>query len=131
MMRRKGGRGFYGEIEILVLKTLSHGNPMHGLAIIDAVRETSGEHLHIEDAALYPALHRLDRKGLLKGEWRMQLPKEATEIYIVLMTKDEVVNFLRPEDGKFRSLLTGKTYSKIRKACQGCARIFFTPTDAP
>ena len=80
-MRRKGGRGFYGEIEILVLKTLSHGTPMHGLAIIDAVRETSGEHLQIEDAALYPALHRLHRRGLLKGEWRISEKKRRAKFY--------------------------------------------------
>ena len=80
-MRRKGGRGFYGEIEILVLKTLSHGSPMHGLAIIDAVRETSGEHLHIEDAALYPALHRLDRKGFISGEWGVTDRGRRARIY--------------------------------------------------
>lgn len=80
-MARKGGRGFYGEVEILVLKTLSHGKPMHGLAIIDAVREVSGEHLHIEDAALYPALHRLDRKGLLKGEWRISDKRRRAKFY--------------------------------------------------
>jgi transcriptional regulator len=80
-MRRKGGRGFYGEIEILILKTLSHGNPMHGLAIIDAVRETSDDSLEIEDAALYPALHRLDRKGMLKGEWRISDKRRRAKFY--------------------------------------------------
>jgi DNA-binding PadR family transcriptional regulator len=54
---------------------------MHGLAIIDAVRETSGEHLQIEDAALYPALHRLDRRGLLKGEWRISDKKRRAKFY--------------------------------------------------
>ena len=88
-MRRKGGRGFYGEIEILVLKTLSHGEPMHGLAIIDAVRETSGESLHIEDAALYPALHRLDRRGLLKGEWRISDKKRRAKFYEITVAGHE------------------------------------------
>jgi PadR family transcriptional regulator PadR len=74
-------RGFYGEIDILVLKTLSGGKSMHGLAIIDAVRKSSGDYLQIEDAALYPALHRLHRKGLLKGEWQISDKKRRAKFY--------------------------------------------------
>ena len=74
-------RGFYGEIDILVLKTLSGGESMHGLAIIDAVRKSSGDYLQIEDAALYPALHRLHRKGLLKGVWRISDKKRRAKFY--------------------------------------------------
>jgi PadR family transcriptional regulator PadR len=80
-MARIGRRGLYGEIELLVLKTLSHGEPMHGLAIIDAVRKRSGSYLQIEDAALYPALHRLHRKGLLKGEWRISDKRRRAKFY--------------------------------------------------
>ena len=80
-MARVGSRGFYGEIDLLVLKTLAHGKAMHGLAIIDAVRESSGEYLKIEDAALYPSLHRLHRKGLLKGEWKISDKKRRAKFY--------------------------------------------------
>ncbi len=76
-----GNRGFYGEIEILVLKILSGGESMHGLAIINAVSENSGEYLQIEHAALYPALHRLHRKGLLTGEWRISDKKRRAKFY--------------------------------------------------
>jgi PadR family transcriptional regulator PadR len=78
---RIGSRGFYGEIDILVLKTLSGGESMHGLAIIDAVRAGSGDYLQIEDAALYPALHRLQRKGLLSGEWRISDKRRRAKFY--------------------------------------------------
>lgn len=80
-MARVGSRGFYGEIDILVLKTLGHGKAMHGLAIIDAVRKSSGEYLRIEDAALYPSLHRLHRKGLLQGEWKISDKKRRAKFY--------------------------------------------------
>ena len=80
-MTRVGSRGFYGEIDILVLKTLSTGKAMHGLAIIDTVRESSGEFLQIDDAALYPSLHRLHRKGLLTGEWRISDKKRRAKFY--------------------------------------------------
>ena len=80
-MTNISSRGFYGEIDIIVLKVLSRGESMHGLAIIDAVREASEDYLKIEDAAIYPALHRLHRKGLLKGEWRISDKKRRAKFY--------------------------------------------------
>ena len=58
-----------GTLDLLVLRTLASG-PMHGYGIATAVHERTGGDLAIEDAALYQALHRLDRKGLIDAEWR-------------------------------------------------------------
>ena len=58
-----------GTLDLLVLRTLASG-PMHGYGIATAVHERTGGHLAIEDAALYQALHRLDRQGLVDAEWR-------------------------------------------------------------
>ncbi len=58
-----------GTLDLLVLRTLVPGE-MHGYGIATAVRERTGGELNIEDAALYQALHRLDRQGLIEAEWR-------------------------------------------------------------
>jgi transcriptional regulator len=57
-----------GTLDLLVLRTLASG-PMHGYGIAGAVHARTEGHLAIEDAALYQALHRLDRQGLVEAEW--------------------------------------------------------------
>ena len=57
-----------GTLDLLVLRCLSAG-PQHGYAIATMVREHTGGHLSIEDAALYQALHRLHRQDLVDAEW--------------------------------------------------------------
>ena len=58
-----------GTLDLFVLRTLAAG-PMHGYGIATQVNELTGGELAIEDAALYQALHRLDRQGLVDAEWR-------------------------------------------------------------
>jgi PadR family transcriptional regulator PadR len=58
-----------GTLDLLVLRTLASG-PMHGYGIAVDVHERTGGELAIEDAALYQALHRLDRQGFVDAEWR-------------------------------------------------------------
>jgi transcriptional regulator len=59
---------FTGTLEILILKALSWG-PRHGYAVGRWIRESTGEALVIQEGALYPALHRLERKALVAEEW--------------------------------------------------------------
>ena len=56
-----------GTLDLLLLKTLSWG-PMHGLAIVRWIEETTGDGLQIEEGALYPALHRIEQKGWLAAD---------------------------------------------------------------
>jgi PadR family transcriptional regulator PadR len=58
-----------GTLDLLVLRTLSDGS-LHGYGIAISVHERTGGVLAVEDAALYQALHRLDRQGLVDAEWR-------------------------------------------------------------
>jgi PadR family transcriptional regulator, regulatory protein PadR len=58
-----------GTLDLLVLRTLASGS-MHGYGIATLVRERTDGDLVVEDAALYQALHRLDRQGLVEAEWR-------------------------------------------------------------
>ena len=58
----------HGTLEALVLKTLSHG-PLHGYAIARWIEDRTGDALQIEEGSLYPALYRLESRGLLSSEW--------------------------------------------------------------
>jgi transcriptional regulator len=58
----------HGTLEALVLKTLSHG-PLHGYAIARWLEARTNDALQIEEGSLYPALYRLESKGLLSSEW--------------------------------------------------------------
>jgi PadR family transcriptional regulator len=58
-----------GTLDLLVLRILASG-PMHGYGIATLVQERTNGTLAIEDAALYQALHRLDRQDLVDAEWR-------------------------------------------------------------
>lgn len=59
---------FTGTLDLLILRTL-RPEPLHGYGVGKALREQSGGVLAIEEGALYPALHRLERKGLVESAW--------------------------------------------------------------
>ena len=57
-----------GTLDLLILKAVSLG-PLHGYGVLLRIQQISGQALFIEQGALYPALFRLVRQGLLKTEW--------------------------------------------------------------
>ena len=57
-----------GTLDMLILQTLQWG-PRHGYALSKAIRTHSGEMLKVDTGSLYPALHRLERKGWVAAEW--------------------------------------------------------------
>ena len=67
-MQPTAGAFLPGTLDMLVLKTLSRG-PMHGYAIAQFIQEASRDVLRVEEGALYPALHRLEVRGLLTASW--------------------------------------------------------------
>ena len=64
-----GSNLYTGTLDLLVLKAVSWG-PRHGYAIGRWIRDTTEDVLVVQEGVLYPALHRLERRGLLKEEWR-------------------------------------------------------------
>jgi transcriptional regulator len=58
-----------GTLDLLVLRTLSL-EPQHGWGISERVQQMSSEVLRIQQGSLYPALHRLERRGLIRARWR-------------------------------------------------------------
>lgn len=57
-----------GTLDLLILRTLE-GGPAHGYAIMESLWNTSGELFRVEEGALYPALHRLEKRGWLTASW--------------------------------------------------------------
>jgi PadR family transcriptional regulator, regulatory protein PadR len=57
-----------GTLDLLILRTLALG-PQHGWAISERVQQVSSDVLKIQQGSLYPALHRLERRGWIKAKW--------------------------------------------------------------
>jgi len=62
------GNLYTGTLDLLILRTLE-GEPVHGYGIARRIRDRTDGVLEVEQGALYPAVHRLNRKGWIRGEW--------------------------------------------------------------
>jgi len=69
-----------GTLDMLVLKALTWG-PMHGYNILGWLRQATDGQLRIEDAALYPALHRMEARGLIEAEWGLSENNRKAKFY--------------------------------------------------
>ena len=58
-----------GTLDLLLLKILAL-EPLHGFAIVQRLRQVSGEILQVSDGSLYPALHKLEQGGWIEAEWK-------------------------------------------------------------
>jgi len=57
-----------GTLDLLILKSLALG-PMHGWGIAQRLRQLSSEALQVQQGSLYPAVHRLEKQGLIRSSW--------------------------------------------------------------
>jgi PadR family transcriptional regulator, regulatory protein PadR len=57
-----------GTLDLLILKTLAL-EPLHGWAISERIQQISEDVLQVQQGSLYPALHRLERRGWIKARW--------------------------------------------------------------
>jgi transcriptional regulator len=57
-----------GTLDLLILKTVAT-SPRHGCAIADRIQQISIDVVQVQQGSLYPALHRLERRGWIKAEW--------------------------------------------------------------
>ena len=69
-----------GTLDMLILQTLQWG-PQHGYGIGNAIRANSGELLQVETGSLYPALHRLERQGWVKSDWKQSEAGQRAKFY--------------------------------------------------
>jgi len=85
-MPRKTASAMYGNLDLIILHTLSTSGPCHGLGIIDAIEAGSDGSMRVEDGALYRALHRLESDGFLKAEWRISDKNRKAKFYALTAT---------------------------------------------
>ncbi len=73
--------GLQGSLDLLALKILSRRSRLHGYAIMSAIKEISGEVLRVEEGSLYPALHRMEEAGWIRGEWITKDSGQRARLY--------------------------------------------------
>jgi PadR family transcriptional regulator len=69
-----------GTLDLLILKTLAL-EPQHGWAISDRIEQVSKDVLSIKQGSLYPALHRLERRGWIKARWGVSRSNRQAKYY--------------------------------------------------
>jgi PadR family transcriptional regulator PadR len=69
-----------GTLDLLILRTLIFG-PEHGQGIARAIEQTSDEELLVEHGALYPALQRLEERGLISAKWGTSANNRKARFY--------------------------------------------------
>lgn len=110
MAKKKKSSILQGSLDLLVLQSL-RGDPMHGYSITRHIQQTSENYLQVEEGSLYPALHRMERRGWIESHWgtsesnrrakfyqlttegRKQLKKETKAWQEMSLAVDRVMNF--------------------------------------
>jgi transcriptional regulator len=69
-----------GTLDLLVMRTIA-GEPKHGYQIARAIKTSSDEVLHVDEGALYPALHRLEARGWIEARWGRSENRRRAKFY--------------------------------------------------
>lgn len=95
-----------GTLDMLVLRTLRSG-PLHGYAIANRIQEQSEGFLQVEEGSLYPALHRMERRGWIAAEWGLSETRRKAKFYELTAT------------GRDQLKTKAKTWSRLVEAIAG------------
>lgn len=107
---------FRGTLDVLILKSLIWG-PLHGYAITSLIRRQSDEVLLVEEGTLYPALWRLESKGLVEAEWGLSDNNRKAKYYNLTSTGR---HYLRSETRTWEAY--AEAVAKILSATQPPAK---------
>ena len=91
-----------GTLDLLILKTLTL-EPQHGWAISERIQQISSNVLQVQQGSLYPALHRLERRGWIKAQWGVSENNRRAKYYALTRTGRKQ---LEAEAGAWRKLST-------------------------
>jgi len=70
-----------GTLDLLILKALGRGGPMHGYGVSVRIRDWSADALQVEQGSLYPALYRLEEQGWIESEWGVSENNRRARFY--------------------------------------------------
>lgn len=101
-----------GTLDMLILQTLRWG-AQHGYGISHAIRSGTDEVLQVETGSLYPALHRLEKRGWIKAEWKRSENKQRAKYYSLTVS------------GKKQLVAEQTRWNKLTAAIRG----FMHPTE--
>jgi PadR family transcriptional regulator PadR len=74
-----------GTLDLLILQTLQWG-PQHGYSLARSIALSSGDALEVDAGSLYPALHRLERQGWIKSQWKRSESRQRVKEYRLTRT---------------------------------------------
>lgn len=80
-MTKRGIELIQGTLEFLILETVADGESRHGFGILRWITNATDGAMEIEEGALYPALHRMERKGWLASEWGLSEKNRKAKYY--------------------------------------------------
>jgi transcriptional regulator len=89
-----------GTLDLLILKTLAL-EPQHGWAISERIQQISSNVLQVQQGSLYPALHRMERRGWIKAHWGLSENSRRAKYYALTRTGRKQLN---TEAGAWRKL---------------------------
>lgn len=75
----------HGTLDALILRTLS-ASPSHGYAIARWIEEVTADAIHVEEGSLYPALHRMEKRGWIEADWGKSEVGRKAKIYHLTTT---------------------------------------------
>jgi len=81
----KAGKMLRGTVDLLILKTLEL-EPRHGVGVADRIEQTTRGEFALGPGSLFPALHRLEQRGWIKGEWRQTEEGRRAKFYALTAT---------------------------------------------
>jgi transcriptional regulator len=98
-----------GTIDLLVLRTLDVRGALHGYAITQHIQRGSAELLRVEEGSLYPALHRMEQAGWIRGRWGTTEKNRQARFYAITAAgrrqlEQEQESWVRLTDGVNRVL---------------------------
>lgn len=102
-----------GTLDMLILQTLRRG-PEHGHGIGQTIQANSRDVLRIEHGSLYPALHRLAKRGWVASEWKLSENNQRAKYYKLTPAGEEQ---LAAEESKWKLLV--KTIGRVMRPAEG------------
>ena len=99
------GEAIKGHLDLLLLSVLSD-SPLHGYAVIEELRERSKEAFDLPEGTVYPALHRLERAGVVKSKWESGENARKRRLYSLTPTGRRHLKKRRAEWSGFASAVS-------------------------
>src|SRR5437899_11861834 len=103
-----------GTLDMLILQTLQWA-PRHGYALSKAIRTNSGEILKVDTGSLYPALHRLERKGWIAAEWKKSEVGPRLRVYHLTKSGEKELLAERSRWVKLMGAIAGVVHPSAQK----------------